>query len=65
MIVAQMEIVIVNVEGWTIHATFNFNLHGKPWNAKPTIKDIENFIGLHMLILEKASTCVQKFLGSI
>jgi hypothetical protein len=30
MVVAQMGIVVVNVEGQTIHATFNFNFHGKP-----------------------------------
>jgi hypothetical protein len=30
MVVAQMGIIAINVEGRTIHATFNFNLNGKP-----------------------------------
>jgi hypothetical protein len=30
MVVAQMGIVVINVEGQTMHVTFNFNLHGKP-----------------------------------
>jgi hypothetical protein len=34
MVIAQMGIVAVNGESWTIHATFNFNLHGKPQIAK-------------------------------
>ncbi len=57
MVVAQIKIVAINVEGWTSHATFNFNLHGKPWGAQPTIKDIEYSVGLRMLIIEKVSTC--------
>jgi hypothetical protein len=65
MVVAQMGIVVVNAEGRTIHATFNFNLHGKSLNAQPTIKDIEYFAGLRMLIIEEASTCAQAILGSI
>ncbi len=65
MVIAQMGIAIINVEGWTIHATFNFNLHGKPQNAQPTIKDIEFFVALCMLIIEEASTCVEVIFGSI
>jgi hypothetical protein len=65
MVVAQMGIVVVNVEGRTIHATFNFNLHGKSLNAQPIIKDIEYFAGLCMLIIEEVSTCAQAILGSI
>ncbi len=65
MVVAQMGNVAINAEGWTIHATFNFNLHEKPWGAQPTIKDIEFFVGLRMLIVEEASTCAQAIFGSI
>jgi hypothetical protein len=60
-----MGIVTINVEGQVIHATFNFNLYGKPQSVYPTIKDIEIFVGLCMLIVEKASTCAQAILGSI
>jgi hypothetical protein len=57
MVVAQMRIVVVNVKGRTIHATFNFNLHAKPQNAQPTIKDIEILVGICLMIIEKASKC--------
>jgi hypothetical protein len=57
MVVAQMQIVVVNVKGQTIYATFNFNLHGKPQNDQPTIKDIEILVGICMVIIEKASKC--------
>jgi hypothetical protein len=57
MVVAQMGIVVISVGGRTIHATFIFNLHGKPRNAQPTIKNIEYFAGLHMLMIEDPSTC--------
>ncbi len=57
MVVAQMGIDVVNVKGQIIHATFNFNFHGKPRSAQPIIKKIEYFIGLCMLINEETSTC--------
>jgi hypothetical protein len=57
MVIAQMRIVVVNVKGRTIHATFNFNLHGKSQNAQPTIKDIEILVGICLMIIEKASKC--------
>jgi hypothetical protein len=65
MVIAQMGIVVVNVKGQTIRATFNFNLHGKSQSAQPTIKKIEYFVGLRMLIIEKASICAQAILGLI
>ncbi len=60
-----MRIIVVNGEGQTIHVTFNFNLHGKPQSAQPTIKNIENFVGLHLLIIEEVSTCAQTIIESI
>ncbi len=65
MVITQMGIVPINVEGWTIHATLNFNFHQKPQNAQPTIKDIEYFVGLRMLIIEEALACAQAIVGSI
>jgi hypothetical protein len=54
-----------NAKGQTIHATFNCNLDGKPQSAQPTIKDIEYFVGLRMLIIEEVSTSAQAILGSM
>ncbi len=65
MVIAQMQIVVINVKGWTIHAMFNFNLHGKPQNAQPTIKDIEILVGICLVIIEKASKCAQVILELI
>jgi hypothetical protein len=44
---------------------FNFNLHGKPQNAQPTIKDIEILVGICLVIIEKASKCAQVILELI
>jgi hypothetical protein len=60
-----MGIATINVEVQVIHATFNFNLYGKPQSAYPIIKYIEIFVGLCMLIVEKASTCAQAIFGLI
>jgi hypothetical protein len=65
MVVAQMGIVAVNVEGQAIHSTFNFNLNGKPCTSHPIVADIQAFVGLRLLIIEEASTCVRALLGSI
>ncbi len=48
----------MSVEGHIIHATFKFNLNGKPH------RNIEAFVGLHLLIIEEALTCSRAFLGS-
>jgi hypothetical protein len=60
-----MGIATINVEVQVIHATFNFNLYGKPQSAYPIIKYVEIFVGLCMLIVENASTCAQAIFGSI
>jgi hypothetical protein len=59
-----MGIVVINVESQIIHVAFNFKLHGKLQSAQPTIKDIENFVRLHLLNIEEVSTCAQTIFGS-
>ncbi len=41
MVIAQMRITIVIVEGQIINVTFNLNFHGKTQSAQFPIKDIE------------------------
>jgi hypothetical protein len=65
MVVTQMRIVTINVEGQTIHAMFYFSLNNKPRSVQSTAKEIEMFDGLHLLIIEEMSTQAQVFLGSI
>lgn len=64
MVITQMGIATMSAEGHTIHATFKFNLNGKPHGQQFIVRNIEAFVGLHLLIIEKASTCSKSFLGS-
>jgi hypothetical protein len=53
---------MLKVEQFMQHSTL---ISIKSHKTQPTIKDIEYFVGLRMLIIEEALACAQAIVGSI
>lgn len=60
-----MSIAVANIDGHTIHSTFNYSFIGNQRNAQPLVADIQAFSNLCNFIIEEAQTCIQILLGSI
>jgi hypothetical protein len=62
MVITQMGIATMTAKGHTIHATFKFNLNGKPHCQQFIVINIEAFVGYVYWLLKTPQHVQEHFL---